>query len=457
MPPTVADACRPVYHYSSGGWMNDVIPFHDGERLHVYFDHNPEAAEWTRFHWGHAVTDDLVHWSTLPVALSPRPDGPDGLGCWTGAVFATPDGYAAAYTGIRAYPPLDQTQCLARSDDLVHWEQSPTAIVSEPPPGYGECFRDPYVWRADDGGWRMIVGSTEERTNRAAVLSYGSSDLERWEFLGPLFVATDDKFGAMSECPELFPLSGRMVLVTSRGTPGLATTAIPAPTLGVPGELDADGRFVPDGPVTVFDPGFSYAAKSFPLDDRRVQFAWMRDLRDLTDRRESGWTGALSLPRDLVVGPDGAIGVTPAREVEQLRGRLVHDDALEIGPDRSEMLALQNLAFEAVVELERQPRGRTTFLVGCDERGNGGLPVVVDWDAGTLAGNDVGGFGDSVTVRIFADRSAVEVFALDSVTTLHHYELPAQPRCAVLAEAGAVVGHITAWDLAATTLSAPRH
>ena len=55
----MTDPNRPTYHYSSGGWMNDVIPFAEGDRLHVMFNHHKEA-RFGRFRWGHAHTDDLL-------------------------------------------------------------------------------------------------------------------------------------------------------------------------------------------------------------------------------------------------------------------------------------------------------------------------------------------------------------------------------------------------------------
>ena len=75
--PGTGDPCRPTYHYSSGGWMNDVIPYWDGRRLHVYFNHHKEP-RWGRFRWGHACTDDLVSWATGPFAIVPTRDGRPG-------------------------------------------------------------------------------------------------------------------------------------------------------------------------------------------------------------------------------------------------------------------------------------------------------------------------------------------------------------------------------------------
>lgn len=431
------DPCRPVYHYSSGCWMNDVIPFHDGQRLHVFFDHNPKAAEWTRFHWGHATTDDLVHWSTLPVALSPTPGGPDAYGCWTGSVFSTDEGVAAAYTGIRSsYPPLDQVQCLATSSDLERWQQGGPPVIAEAPAGYGECFRDPFVWHAD-GVWRMLVGSTEQKSDVAAVLLYESPDLLSWDFAGPLYIARDGAFGRMAECPELFELDGRSVLAMSCGQ-----------TRGVAGHIDGDGTFVPDGPVKTFDPGESYAARSVDVGGRRVQLAWLRDTRSFAARKEAGWSGALSLPRDVSLDRDGALSVAVAPEVEGLRRERVCAEELRLETSRCLVPGISRLTFEAMIELDVRSAGHTGVAVGCHPDGTGGVDVVVDWVAGSVAGHDIGALDreTSLTLRLFVDQSVIEVFALGTVVTLRDYELTDAPRIALWADRPATA-RVTGWHL----------
>ena len=116
-PPGTGDRCRPTYHYSSGGWMNDVIPYWDGRTLHVYFNHHKEP-RWGRFRWGHARTDDLVSWATAPFAIVPTRDGPDQGGVWSGSVVDTPE---APPRSTPASPPT------TRSPRCSAWPGRPTA------------------------------------------------------------------------------------------------------------------------------------------------------------------------------------------------------------------------------------------------------------------------------------------------------------------------------------------
>ena len=101
--PFVTELDRPRIHLTPpAGWMNDPngMAFVDG-RLHLFYQYEPDSTAWGRMRWGHAVSDDVLQWEHLPIALEPRPGGPDEDGCWSGCLVV--EGVAAPtilYTGV---------------------------------------------------------------------------------------------------------------------------------------------------------------------------------------------------------------------------------------------------------------------------------------------------------------------------------------------------------------------
>ena len=64
---------RPVFHLSSRvGWMNDPNGFswYKGE-YHLFYQYHPYDSHWGLMYWGHAVSEDLLHWTHLPPTLYP--------------------------------------------------------------------------------------------------------------------------------------------------------------------------------------------------------------------------------------------------------------------------------------------------------------------------------------------------------------------------------------------------
>ncbi|GHU69584.1 hypothetical protein FACS1894184_13850 [Clostridia bacterium] len=58
------------------GWMNDPNGLlYDGKQYHLFAQYNPDAIAWGPMHWLHAVSDDLLHWRELGIAMKPDVHG----------------------------------------------------------------------------------------------------------------------------------------------------------------------------------------------------------------------------------------------------------------------------------------------------------------------------------------------------------------------------------------------
>jgi len=317
------DATRPGYHFTPpANWLNDpngLIRW-DG-RYHVFYQYNPAGPFHNAIHWGHAVSDDLLHWTDEPVALSPSPDGPDRDGCWSGCAVDDDGTPTVLYTGGRG---RWQLPCLATSTDpdLRTWEKDPGNPVIEEPPSDPDLlstehweveFRDHAIWW-DGDTWYHIIGSGVTDRGGTALL-YTSADLREWEYEGPLLIG-DEGHGPVWECPELLDLGDRSLLHVSNYEDVVYFLG----TLR-DGAFDVEHR-------GLLDHGDFYAPQSLRDGDRYLTWGWLPETRDTSAQWDAGWSGALSLPRVLSLGDDGMLRQRPADEVEGLR----RDHVLDEGP-----------------------------------------------------------------------------------------------------------------------------
>lgn len=314
------DPQHPSFHYAPpANWVNDPngLIYWKGS-YHLFYQYNPLEAVWGNIHWGHAESKDLVRWKHLPIALIPSPDGADAGGCFSGCAVDHNGTPTLIYTGV--YP---ETQCLAvsTSDDLVHWRKRKQPVIASAPQGMQlEGFRDPCIWQ-EAGEWRMILGSGLTDVG-GAVLIYRSKNLTDWRFMGILFQGDSHSFdplwtGTMWECPSLFPLGDKWVLIVSVHSHEGAVYSI-----YYIGQYVVD-RFIPDGPPRLLDGGAGgclYAPQTFiERKGRRVMFGWLREARSEQAQISAGWSGAISLPRYLSLTERGELASTPEPTLEQLR------------------------------------------------------------------------------------------------------------------------------------------
>ncbi|MGI5816616.1 MAG: glycoside hydrolase family 32 protein [Armatimonadota bacterium] len=427
------DPYRPRYHFLPPKyWMNDPNGpiWHDGQ-YHLFYQHNPAEAKWGDIHWGHAVSGDLLHWEDWPIALAPRTEGVDQKGCFTGCAFVQEDGTPTiAYTGIT--PAEDQprgrreNQSLAVSrDGMVTWEKLPqNPVIDSPPEGLSVVgFRDPCVWREGDA-WYMLIGSGFEGDgDGGTALLYRSADLLDWQYLHPLLDADLTpplaERGGMWECPDFFPLGERHVLLVS--------------TLGrqryISGGWSGE-RFLPGAEGWAdFGPSF-YAGKSFEdARGRRILWGWLREARELPAQLAAGWSGAMSLPRVLAMRADGSLGCEPAGELERLRAETISRSGTSLSAGDEETLPLGGDCVEVAAEVALAPGARFTLAVRCSPDGEERTDVYfdaregrvgIDTSASSLdpaaqtrdsSGSLALSPDEPLRLRVFVDRSVVEVFA----------------------------------------------
>ena len=313
---------RPVLHVAPRtGWLNDPNgPIEWDGRIHVFFQHNPLAPEWApRVHWGHAVSDDLCSWELWPDALVPADSGPDSGGCWSGCVVDDGGVPTAVYSGLAERGEAAESVCVARGDaSLRSWLREPAnPVIAGPPDPRMTAFRDPFVWR-ENGGWRMVIGAGMPEGD-GAVLAYRSRDLLAWQPDGVLVRGLE---GAICECPQYFSLGGRRVLLAS------VADDVPLHVLALVGE-EADGRFVAER-TDRFDHGAVAYAPATMQDSRGRRLAWLW-AREAPGAPVGRAAGALTFPRVLTLGADGALAIAPAPELRNLRAEAAADgDRLEV-------------------------------------------------------------------------------------------------------------------------------
>ena len=245
-------------------------------------------------HWGHAVTEDFLHWAYLPCVLAPDTDA-DKDGCFSGSAVTLPDGRQKLfYTGVTKMDAL-QVQCAAVGDGRAYEKVpgNPLIDASMLPEGY-QCkdFRDPKVWADSEGMYRMLV-SARNADGDGDLLLYSSWDSEIWSFTSVLFRG-EKEAGVMLECPDLFRLDGWDVLMVS--PMGGAPTAFLG-TLDREWHFTAETKQIPDT-----GPDF-YAPQTFAMPDgRRILTGWMQNWDTVAEKTKGRKTaGQMTVPRELFI------------------------------------------------------------------------------------------------------------------------------------------------------------
>ena len=385
---------RPQFHFTAQqGWINDPNGMvHADGKWHLYFQHNPFGWESNQKHWGHAVSEDLVHWTEVETALSPHAyrdevySGSAVLDSNNTSDWGTADNPPL----VAAYTSTARGECIVFSTDggmtFTEFEGNPVVV-------HDEIGRDPrLLWDEASNQWVMAV--YYDKAGKQWIGFWTSDDLKDWRFASEI--------EGFYECPDFVELA-------------------------VNGDEDntrwvlygADGGYLIgawDGQT--FEPSISrkqytwygknYAAQTFShaSDGLTIQVGWMRN----SDFPGEAFNQQMSAFVTLMLKDTGDEGVRlfawPIEEYESIRGTAADVGETELAGDPETIGSGEMLDIEATFELGD---ART---VGMTIRGR---ELTYDTTTHRLRYGDIDAplpvMDGTLELRILVDRGSVEIFA----------------------------------------------
>ncbi|ADE39751.1 glycoside hydrolase family 32 protein [Candidatus Puniceispirillum marinum] len=335
------DRYRPSYHFvNPENTMNDPngLCYWRG-RWHLFYQSRPIEDE--RLHWGHAYSDDLIHWHDLPNAIFPGPEND----CYSGTIMIEHDRAVAMYHGTR----IGNMVAIAEDERLVNWSKLGDHAVIPFSEGHDKKaygIFDPCIWSEDGMYYSISAGirlGAVEGAHRATNFLFRSEDLMNWEYVhefieGDIFTIDGDD-GA---CPYFLPFGDKHILIFFSHMTGAQYFI---------GDFDKERMKFKPTAHGKFNFGATFpcgvhAPAAFPLSDGDIalifnmnnglpQYSFDNFLRNFyghnrveqiskdwdVESKKLAWDQIMTLPRRLSLLPDDNVAQSPISAVESCRGK----------------------------------------------------------------------------------------------------------------------------------------
>lgn len=408
----LSDPSRPGYHF--------VIP--EGQAMP--FDPNGAVFWKGRYHlfyifqdkrghnWGHVSSTDLFHWRHHPTGLV--------SGMFSGNCFINKDGRPTM-----CYHQVGQGNALAVAldDDLNEWQKldsNPITPKTQPGDPHHSDYRswDPFGWVEGDTYYAIFGGE------RPAVVK-SSTMSGPWRYVGDLMANSVPGVSINEDvsCADFFPLGHQRMLLCISHRLGCRYYL---------GEWKGE-QFHPSFHEKMSWTDNSFFAPESLLDDRgrRIMWAWIFDSPGFKMRTEFGWSGTMSLPRVLSLSAEGALLMRPPEEIERLRYHEQKQERLSVAPGSDLPLpGIRGNSLELNCEINSATATQYGIKVCCSPGNEEHTSVYYDRaekklkidttrsSLGESPKTVEGGplelkEGEPLRLRIFVDKSVVEVFAND--------------------------------------------
>lgn len=395
-------------------------------------------------HWGHYTTKDFIKWEEQPIALAPDKDYDIDLGAFSGTAIEEDGKLYLFYTS--SLKDL-QTQSVAVSTDGVNFEKldvNPIIGAKQYPKELnpGET-RDPKMFKIEDT-YYMLLGTKENDLGQ--VVMYKSKDLLNYEYVGPLLNNFDETrkdfflLKGVYECPDYIRLDGKEVLISSpqfMPQKGYEHENVHS-NIYMIGNLNLETAEFTYDEFHEIDAGFDFYAPQSALlpDGRVVMIAWMQMWDRSMPTKEHNWLGSFTLPRVLNIVGDKLIQ-TPVKEIENYRFNSVthtnvninEDETIELEGINGNIVELEldlNITDTKLFEIELLKGNENSTKLSFDkeknivifDRSNSGIEITGAETNLKTRTVYLGEDSNNLKLRIFLDKSTVEVFINDGVKTM---------------------------------------
>ncbi|MCD4769834.1 MAG: glycoside hydrolase family 32 protein [Bacteroidales bacterium] len=332
------DPHRPIYHFvNPEGRLNDPngLCFWQG-RWHMFYQAYPP--EFPRQHWGHAVSEDLIHWKDLPFAIYPDPE----RACFSGSTLVEDDRVIAMYHGTKV------GNMVAVSSDplLLNWEKvTGNAVIPETnPSGFPLPYRvfDPCIWKKDTIYYSLSGGTLPNgpggQTVRANFL-FRSLDLAHWEYMHEF--TEDDRLTLVGDdgaCPYFWPIGDRYILPFFSHMSGGQYLLGDYDKLRDKFIVTSNGKFN----FGAVRPAGVHAPSATPDGKGGVIIIFNMNSGKPTE----GWNQIMTMPRRLTLISKDELRIEPAGDIESLRYNHQHVDAMKLPANKE--VVLENISGNAM-------------------------------------------------------------------------------------------------------------
>lgn len=208
-----------TFYKPSAGYVGDPMPFYDpvAKNFKVMYlqEFRPNASGTYHPIWA-VETTDAANYTAMGELIATGGLEEQDAAIGTGSTIYNESErlYYTFYTGNKYHPKANdaaQAVMYATSSDFKTWTKSKTFLLKGGDYGYSNNdFRDPFVFKGDDGNYHLIVATTQN--NKGKLVEFISSDLKTWKHVGEFMNMMWDRF---YECPDVFKMGDWWYLIYS--------------------------------------------------------------------------------------------------------------------------------------------------------------------------------------------------------------------------------------------------